>query len=241
MIIEIVSNDKRYIELNNLLNVAGYNSSIRKPNEVDFPDVLILSVRDELSDSELESVFNRVDTGAVVFSGNGERIKKHFDGEIKDYSKNEYFVNENANLTAEAFLSYLHTLAGCGARGQKFFISGYGRIGRYLAKILSCLGGEVFVYARREEVQNEIVGDGHYFVPLEFAPNADVIINTAPAVLFKSNIIDKIPKKAIIVELASVCGFEKTERVNFANGLPGKIMPKSAAKVIFDTIEELIQ
>jgi dipicolinate synthase subunit A len=240
MIIEIVSNDQRYIEVDRLFRASGYDSKICKPSEVNKPDILILSVRNELSDEELRTVFGRVKASTRVFSGNGERVKKHFDGDICDYSKNEYFLSENAFLTAEATVSYLHSLTGGGAKGQKFFISGYGRIGKSLSKILSMLGGEVFVYARREAVQREIVNDGHYFVPIEFAPNADVIINTVPSVIFKGELIDKIPKEATIIELASVCGFEREERVNFALGLPGKILPKSAGKVIFDTVKNLL-
>ena len=240
MIIEIVSNDQRYLEVDRLFRVSEYDSKICKPSEVNEPDILILSVRNELSDEELRTVFERTKQSTRVFSGNGERVKKHFDGDICDYSKNEYFLSENAYLTAEATVSYLHSLTGKGAKGQKFFISGYGRIGKSLSKILSTLGGEVFVYARREAVQREIVNDGHYFVPIEFAPNADVIINTAPSVIFKSELIDKIPKEATIIELASVCGFEREERVNFALGLPGKILPKSAGQVIFDTVKNLL-
>ena len=240
MIIEIVSNDQRYLEVDRLFRVSGCDSKICKPSEVNEPDKLILSVRNELSDEKLRTVFQRVKSSTKVFSGNTENVKKYFGGDIYDYSKNEYFLSENAFLTAEATVSYLHSLTGKGAKGQKFFISGYGRIGKSLSKILSMLGGEVFVYARREAVQREIVNDGHYFVPLEFAPNADVIINTVPSVIFKGELIDEIPKDATIIELASVCGFEREERVNFALGLPGKILPKSAGKVIFDTVKNLL-
>ena len=71
---------------------------------------------------------------------------------------------------------------------------------------------------------------------LEFSRNVDAIFNTAPASIFSNEIISKIPSKTHIFDLASVCGFEEKTRVIFALGLPGKILPKDAAKVIYDTI-----
>ena len=239
MNINIVSNDQRYLELNRHLNAAGYSSKICLPSEVESPEILILSVRQEITEGELETALKRLKNGCKVFTGTPETLKKYFNGEIYDYSKNEYFLKENAHLTAEATISYLHNLTGMGVRGKSVFISGYGRIGKALAKIVSCLGGEVFVYARREEVQMEISRDGYSFVPLGLAPNSDIIINTVPSVIFTGELIEKIPNETVIIELASICGFEITQRVNFALGLPGKILPKSAGKVIFDTLKHL--
>ncbi len=241
MNIDIVSNDQRYVELNSLLNKAGYSSQIKAPKEVNSPDILVLSVRDELSENELEELFKKVPQKTLVFSGNHERIKRYFSGEIIDYSKNEELLEKNALLTAEATVSVFHSLTKRTARGQKIFICGYGRIGRELARIFSALGSEIFVFARRTEVKNRVEKDGYSSVLLDYASECDVIINTAPSVVFDSSLIAQIPKEATIIELASVCGFENRERVNFALGLPGKIMPKSSARVIYDTIVPLFK
>lgn len=239
MNIDIVSNDQRYAYLNELLLKAGYSSKITTSKELGKTDILILSIRNELSDDELEEIFEKTDKSTRVFCGNRQRIEKYFDGEIIDYAENEELLRKNAILTAEATVSVFHTLTKMSPINQKIFICGYGRIGKALAKIFSCLGAEIFVYARRERVRQEVVNDGYYFAPPELAPNCDVIINTAPSIVFSNELIEQIPKEAVIIELASICGFENDERVNFALGLPGKIMPKSSAQVIYDTIVPL--
>lgn len=241
MNIDIVSNDQRYIYLNELLLKAGYKSRISTPSTLGQTDILILSIRDELSEGELEEIFNRTDKGTLVFCGNRQKIEKYFQGEIIDYSQNEELLKKNARLTAEATISIFHTISKMSLSNQKVFICGYGRIGKELAKMFFSLGAEIFVYARREKVREQVSDDGFYFAPPELAPSCDVIINTAPSIVFDNALIDKIPTEATIIELASVCGFENEERVNFALGLPGKIMPKSSAKVIYDAIVPLFK
>lgn len=241
MNIDIVSNDQRYAYLNELLLKDGYSSKISTPKSLTKTDILILSIRNELSDNELEEIFSRVDKDTQVFCGNGQRIEKYFQGEIIDYSKNEELILKNARLTAEATVSIFHTITKTSPKNKKIFICGYGRIGKELSKIFSCLGAEIFVYARREIVREEVVRDGYYFAPPELAPSCDVIINTAPSIVFSNSLIEKIPRESTIIELASVCGFENEERVNFALGLPGRIMPKSSAQVIYDAIVPLFK
>ena len=236
MNIDIVSRDKRYFYLNNFLCQGGYNSRFCLPNEVSFPSVLILSVRNELTEAELEEIFTKTSPKAIVLSGNEKRIKKYFTGKVIDYSKNEDFLEKNAYLTAEAMLSVWHSKAQESTKGKSILITGYGRIGKHLARIFSSLGATIYVYARRSEVRDEIENDGYTPVLLDFSGNVDAIFNTVPAQIFSSENISKIPLKTHIFDLASVCGFEDEDRVNFALGLPGKILPKGAAKVIYDTI-----
>ena len=236
MNIDIVSRDKRYFYLNDFLCYDGYNSRVCQPNEVDFPSVLILSVRDELTEAELEKIFAKTSADTIILSGNEKRIKKYFTGKVIDYSKNEDFLEKNAYLTAEAMLSVWHSKLEESPTGKSILISGYGRIGKHLARIFSGLGAKVYIYARRSEVREEIKNDGYTPELLDFSRNVDVIFNTAPARIFSSENISKIPLGTHIFDLASVCGFEDEDRVNFALGLPGKILPKGAAKVIYDTI-----
>lgn len=236
MNIDIVSRDKRYFYLNTLLCQGGYNSRVCQPSELDFPSVLVLSVRNELTDKELEEIFTKASPETIVFSGNEKRIKKYFTGKVIDYSKNEDFLEKNAYLTAEAMVSVWHSEIEESPKGKSILISGYGRIGKHLARIFSSLGSKIYIFARRNEVRNEIKNDGYTPVLLEFSSNVDAIFNTAPASIFSNEIISKISSKTHIFDLASVCGFEEKTRVIFALGLPGKILPKDAAKVIYDTI-----
>lgn len=236
MVINIASRDKRYILLNEMLKARGYESALVEGEGAKDADVLILSVRRELDDNALDELFGALSKKTVVLSGNAHLLSERYGREVIDYTEGEEFLQKNAYLTAESCVSYLHSLSGEALRGKKFFISGYGRIGKHLAKILCTFSEKIFIYARRQEVRAEIENDGFIPSSLDTACECDYVLNTVPYPIFSDTLISKIPKESYIVELASSCGFESTERVSFALGLPGKILPASAARVIYEAI-----
>ena len=240
MNIYIVSNDERYKYLCDALKAAGHNTTISEPQRLENADAVIFSVRDELTREEYEKVLLGLNKETIVFSGGQAIINELFSGRVVNYSQNEDFLLKNAYLTAEAFLSIWHKEVKESPLGKSVLIVGYGRIGKSLAKIFSNLGASVNIYARREAVREEVKNDGYVPVLLEEFSGFDAIINTAPSVVFDKKIINEIPSKTYLFDLASNCGFEDSSKVIFALGLPGKILPKSAANVIYDTIKELL-
>ena len=241
MVINIASRDKRYFALERILQSYGYKTKIVDFSGVENPDLLILSVRREWKENELDEIFKSIGEKTVVLSGNGRALCERYGREIIDYTVGEEFLVKNAYLTAEACVSYLHSNFQTSLFGKKFFISGYGRIGKHLAKILSSLGGKIFIFARREEVRREIEKDGFTSSPLDASCKCDFVLNTVPHQIFSDDLISKIPSQTRFVELASSCGFENTERVNFALGLPGKILPLSAAEVIYEAVKPYLE
>ncbi len=242
MKVNIVSADERYRFVKELLCKEGVFAQICSANNVDECDFLLLSVKSELSDSELEEVFNRIDKDTAVLCGNDKRISALFNGEIINYSNDNDFLLKNANLTAEAAVSFLHATTKNTLRDKKVFISGYGRIGKELSRILKSLGSLVFAYARRKEVAEEMEKDGIENAPLEKCTECDIIINTVPSVIYSKELTSRIQKDTVIVELASApYGFECLDGVKIAAALPGKILPYGAAKVVFDTAYNIIK
>ena len=161
MKINIVSNDKRYIKVNELLLQKGYDSFICSYNQVDKCDCLLLPLRNELTEFELKEMLSSLDMSTIVLSGNKGRMEKYFSGTVIDYSSDEGFLQKNAILTAEATISYLHSVTNESLRGKKILITGYGRIAKALSGLLYAIGSCVFVYARREEVRAQIRKDGY--------------------------------------------------------------------------------
>lgn len=241
MRISIVSKDPRYIVVNELLKEKGFNSCVCTPDLLDSSDYLILSVRNELTDDELKDVFSKIDNDTIVLSGNKTSIECFFDGQIIEYSQKEEFLQRNAYLTAEATIPYLYSLTRDTLLGKSVFVSGYGRIGKHLCRLLKALGCKVLAYARREEVGAQINEDGYEFAPIESCVQCDVVINTVPFNIFTKELIANIPSKTYIVELASYpFGFENMERVNQGGGLPGRVLPSGAAQAVFDTINKIL-
>lgn len=236
MNIDIASKDERYLYLCEALKKDGHIARVVSPNEVFSPDALILPIKPEHTENELYKISKKISEKTKVLFGGGKLARQIFEHNLYDYSENEYFLGENARITAEAFLTVWQASTKASFEGQKILITGYGRIGKNLAKMLSSLGAKIHVYARREETKKEIKSNGFYSVNLDFAKEADAVINTAPAILFDSKLLLQIPESTKLFELASVNGFEKTERVYFALGLPGKILPKTAAEAIYKSI-----
>ncbi len=237
MNINIVSSDKRYIELNRLLNKNGYISHLAIPTKDKKCDILILPLRNELDDITLGKIFDNIDSDTLVFSGNEEKIKEFYNGKVIDYSKGEKFLQKNAYLTAEATISVYHAITNLSIKDKKALVLGYGRIGKYLCRIFSSLGAKMFVYARREETKREICIDGYTPEGLDFINESDLVINTVPHIIVGKEYTNCVSNKAVFIELASVPGgFEDKSKVYNGGGLPGKILPNSSAELIYDTI-----
>ena len=237
MKINIVSKDKRYIKVNELLLQKGYDSFICSYDQVDKCDCLILPLGNELSETELKAVLINLHPNTLVLSGNKTIIQKHFSGNVIDYSLDEEFLQKNAFLTAEAAISYLHSITNETLSGKQILVTGYGRIAKELCRLLKAIGACVFVYARREEIREKIIKNGYAAVTLDKCKICDIIVNTVPSVILSNRLINSIPNEAYLVDLASMpYGFETMERVHLGSGLPGKFLPASAAKIVFDTV-----
>lgn len=167
-----------------------------------------------------------------------------FDGFVcHDLLKDEEFTDANALATAEnalalAILNYPGILTGgTGA------ILGYGRIARYLHKMLGGLNVSVTVYARSEEARKEAERRGAKARPFQCLEdeggNYHTVFNTVPCPVVSSDAARTFPEDGLFIELASApygLSEQAKEALNarylFAPGLPGRYSPAFAGKLI---------
>jgi dipicolinate synthase subunit A len=78
--------------------------------------------------------------------------------------------------------------------------------------------------------------------------DADAVFNTVPAIVLTENILKCMRPDSLIVDLASAPGgtdFEAASRLGIkailALGLPGKVAPKTAGKILADSVPQLIR
>jgi len=76
----------------------------------------------------------------------------------------------------------------------------------------------------------------------------DIVFNTVPAMVLDRDLLFKLNKEALIIDLASKPGgvdFLAAEELGIktihALGLPGKTAPVSAARIIKDTIYNILE
>ena len=168
-----------------------------------------------------------------------------------DYFKREEFVLRNAYITAEGALEVTMQRLRRTVRGTACLVIGYGRIGKFLARLLLALGAEVTVAARKgkDVVQAEL--DGCRGCPLaeleRVLPSCAVLYNTVPHLILDRALLSRLDRSCLCIDLASRPGgidFAAAQALGieteWALSLPGKLAPESAGKAVLDTVLQIL-
>lgn len=182
-----------------------------------------------------------------------ESIRKKMDNlriGYTDYLLREELAIKNAVPTAEGAIEIAQKELNETLWQLPALIIGYGRIGRVLASRLKALGANITVTARRFSDLAWIEVDGYHCTHTceieSIADNFRLVINTVPALVLPEAVLSRLKRDCLIIDLASKPGgvdFETAKRLNlntiWALSLPGKCAPKTAGKVIYDTIQNI--
>ncbi len=178
-------------------------------------------------------------------------LAKAHNNKITDYYGREELSVLNAVPTAEGAVETAMRELPVTLFGSKMAITGFGRIGKVLAKALCALGADVTVFARKPEAR---AWARIYGCKAEAADNMEeklsefvCIFNTVPAPVLGARELCAVRDGALIIELASAPGgvdkgaAEKAGvRVITALSLPGRVAPDSAGEIIAETIENIL-
>ena len=93
----------------------------------------------------LEEVFSSLPKKATVLCGMREKLPSCYQPQVIDYAEDEAFLLQNAYLTAEAALGIVISKIPIALRGARVLVTGYGRIGGFLATMLHSLGAKTYV------------------------------------------------------------------------------------------------
>jgi dipicolinate synthase subunit A len=136
-------------------------------------------------------------------------------------------------------------------------VLGYGRIGKYLARLLHALGAKVTVCARREECLFEAVGEGcRPLLITESDPMGGlqplcrdhaILFNTVPAPILKRELLLALEADTLVIDLASApfgvsdgdvreATAKNSLRYLRAPSLPGSYAPRSAGEIIAECV-----
>lgn len=170
----------------------------------------------------------------------------------RDYLKREELAIRNAVPTAEGAIQLAISETPITLHGSQCLVAGYGRIGKILSKMLCGMGARTSVEARNYADLALIEGHGCNALSLGELPHHigefDIIFNTIPALIFNRELLSKVKKNALIIDLASKPGGidfnyakELGLHVIWALSLPGQIAPVSAGTIIKDTITNILR
>ncbi|MCE3201487.1 dipicolinate synthase subunit DpsA [Paenibacillus sonchi] len=135
--------------------------------------------------------------------------------------------------------------------GSTSMVLGMGRTGFTMARVLQGLGSNVKVgvrkqehYARAEEMGWKPFMTGEL---VAHAPEADLIFNTIPSMIITAQVLSRLPRHCVIIDLASApggCDFRYAEKrgikAMLAPGLPGVVAPKSAGIIMAGALVQSI-
>lgn len=202
----------------------------------------------------LRDVFDGIKKGTLLaggrFSPALRELAQEFGYVPFDYAKSEMFEQRNAIPTAEGAIAILMEKMPCTVSGMSVAVTGYGRVGKALAHLLGAMGARVTVGARKPLVLAEAAAAGHRIRRLgeeetvaELAQGNAVVFNTVPHWIFTEAVLKDIPRKTLLIDLASAPGGIDAQAakklgipVIWALSLPGKYAPQSAGEIIADTV-----
>ncbi|AXH98748.1 hypothetical protein DV702_02840 [Sporosarcina sp. PTS2304] len=242
----IIGSDQRLRLASDILNTQGYSCSYVA--EDSFSDELEKSLRTSAPDRiilPLLSMTNPIPPKllkktTVLYTGQTAAQWIHqlneFGIQHKSYLRNEQFIWKNAQLTAEAFVDVFYEQTKRTIAGKRFYIAGFGRVGKALAFTLNNLQANVTVAARSDEQLAEAAILGYDTTRLtEYTTFTDgYVVNTIPAQWLD-------PKRAgRIFDVASAPGCLKpsttSEYYTIHLKLPGIHFPVDAATVVVDAV-----
>jgi dipicolinate synthase subunit A len=187
------------------------------------------------------------------------KINEEFQKKAKDMGLTsiDYFAREemqalNAIPTAEGAIQVAMENMDITLHSSSVIVLGYGRIGKTLARMLYGIGANVYVAARNYGdlawIENFKYKPVHFKELEHYLPSIDVIFNTIPHIIFDENLLSKVCKDCIIIDIASAPGgvdVDAAKKLNIkvigASGLPGKVAPLTAARIIKDTVYNILK
>ena len=170
--------------------------------------------------------------------------------QLRDYFLREELTVANAAATAEAALQVAMEHLDRTLLGTNCLVLGFGRIGKLLSFRLHGLGAQVTAAARKASDRAWIRAYGWNALDTaaltgELEP-FPVVFNTVPSLLLDEPLLKELPGGCLYVELASVPGAEICAaqqlgvRCIRAAGLPGQLVPATAAEAIREAVYQMI-
>ena len=157
----------------------------------------------------------------------------------------------NSVPTAEGALQIAMEELPYTVRGLRTIVCGMGRVGSTLARLMQRVGADVTVAARSSRdfaiCEAEGLKSCTYSHLRRILPEALLVYNTVPALIFGRELLDCMNQEALLIDLASMPGGTDFEyaakrriRTIHALSLPGKVAPAGAAQIIQKVIYNIL-
>lgn len=269
----IIGGDYRYKFLYDLLTKDGYsvkaygNKGIDKCKDklteaLADTDIVIAPIpfskdnknlflnNETISIDEVISLINRAGIKNIICGVVNDDLRKKCSNlsiNIYDYFFYEEVAIKNAIPTAEGAIMTALQESDRTLFGSRTLVIGYGRCGKILANTLKGIGADVTVTFRKQSDKAYIDAYGMKSININelgvYVNSFDFIFNTAPALIIDSEILKRISKSSVIIDLAQAPGgtdFSYAKKLNikalYCPGMPGRTAPYTAAEILKDIV-----
>ena len=264
----IAGGDKRQIVLSQLFKQKGFEVSVMGFDKLGIDDVpapkadyVFLPIPYKNQDGYLKApyadtklalkdIVKSYPKSTYVLGRCDDAAKKAFGDTIRyiDLLSHEAFLVKNAQLTAEAAICAHQKNTETALCHTTCVVIGYGRISRFLCRLLKAYSADVIATARKDRdlalIWAENMRAVHTNDVKKVLGEADVVFNTVPYHVLNETELDDIKEGVKVIELASPpfgmdmeLAKKKGVDVQIESGLPGRYFPASAANAILYAFE----
>lgn len=269
----ILGGDYRYKYLYDLLKAEGYsvkafdnrgiinceNTIIEALSDTDILIAPIPITKDNknvylnntsITIDELLLMLTRAEIKNIVCGVVTPQLRKKCNGigiNIYDLFTYEEVAVKNAIPTAEGAIMTAMQESDKTLFNSKALVIGYGRCGKILSSTLKGIGTNVSVTYRKQQDKAYIDAYGMTSVDMKeliiYVNDYDFIFNTAPAIVIDKELLKRISKHTIIIDLAQAPGgvdYSYAKKLGikalYCPGMPGRTAPCTAAQILKDII-----
>lgn len=247
----ISGSDKRLQLLEKIMREEGMDVQTAR-SRADFSQADALVSKYPFDDMTGEGVFD-LRKGAHLFLLNAKEVEKELKENFIVHSLMDEtnFAEENAYITAEGAVYCAMRDAPFTLAGADIAVVGFGKIGRCLTELLVSVGAQVTVFSRRESGRLSAMARGANGASVEkmraLLADFQVIFVTSPTRMLSEREMHYISKSAFVYDLSGPpygVDVEAAEEMGVCakreSALPGRYAPKSVAKILFKTIQNLL-
>ncbi|HEY8345315.1 MAG TPA: dipicolinate synthase subunit DpsA [Bacillota bacterium] len=206
-----------------------------------------------------QDFFNQLEPHTLIVTGSLSAplrsTAKRFNQQVLEFAELDEIAIPNAIPTAEGAIQLAMEHTEFTIDNSVCLILGYGRVARALVQRLLCLGARIVVAARNQKQRQEAAEIGCRAVPLSQLAveikGADLVFNTIPASIVTAEMINEGAEAnpdLLLIDLASTPGGidfaaakKKGLKAFLASGLPGKVAPQTAGKILASNLPSLIK
>lgn len=204
----------------------------------------------------VDDIVSMLSSDHIVFAGMVSRpmeakLKKN-GSRVFDYFKREEVTVMNAVPTVQGILKAMIDNIEYTINSSRIAVFGYGRIASVTADVLSSIGADVTVCARKYSDLAKAKTKGYNSCLIsDFSKTAneyDMIINTVPSVIINRNILENLRTDCLIIDVASspygtdfAVASELGLNAVLCSSLPGKVAPKTAGEIIADGVLNILR